>query len=293
MTDTPPLASRHGPAVSAEAPIPERLLLIAGRGVYPLLLAESAKSQGVGEVAVVAFKHETDRAITRYADRVQWLPLGSLQRFLDTVSALGISDAVMAGLIQPRHLFFLRLDGRMLKLLARLRQRNAATIFGAIAAELESVGVTLLPAHRFMEKSMPAPGLLARIPPDARIAADIALGMRIVRISSNLDIGQTVIVKNGTVLAVEAFEGTDRAIARAGQLGGPGAVVVKAAKTGHDMRFDIPVIGARTLKGLRRIRAAALAVEARRTILLEREKLIEMADRMGLCFTALEMHDDQ
>lgn len=268
---------------------PSRLLLIAGRGVYPLLLAESAKSQGVGEVVALAFKHETDRAIERYADRVIWISLGHLQRFLDTAGALQISNAVMAGLIRPRHLFFLRLDARMVRLLSRLRQRNAETIFGAVAAELKAIGIDLLPAHRFMEQTMPDPGCLSRITPDARVASDIALGTRVARFSSNLDIGQTVVVKNGTVLAVEAFEGTDRTIARAGQLGGPGAVVVKAAKTGHDMRFDIPVVGERTLKGLRRIGAAALAVEARRTILLEREKLIDMANRFGLCFTAVEI----
>ena len=272
---------------------PERLLIIAGRGVYPLLLAESAKSQGVGEVVALAFKHETHRAIERHADRVVWTPMGHLQRFLDAAGALQIPHAVMAGLIRPRHLFFLRIDRRMVRLLATLRQRNAETIFGAVAAELKTVGIDLLPAHRFMEKTMPAPGLLSRIAPDERIASDIELGKRVVRFSSNLDVGQTVVVKNGTVLAVEAFEGTDRAIARAGQLGGPGAVVVKAAKTGHDMRFDIPVVGERTLRGLRRIRASALAVEARRTILLEREKLVDMANRFGLCFTAVEInHED-
>lgn len=235
----------------------------------------------------LAFRHETDRAIERYADRVVWIPLGSLQKFLDTAQSLGIPSAVMAGLIRPRHLFFMRLDARMLQLLARLRRRNAETIFGAIAAELAGVGINLLPAHRFMEKCMPAPGLMSRIPPDPGMASDIELGMRIARFSSNMDIGQTVVVKSGTVLAVEAFEGTDQAIARAGKLGGAGAVVVKAAKIGHDMRFDIPVVGQRTMHGLRRIRAAALAVEAGRTILLEREKLIQMADRFGICFTAV------
>ncbi len=269
--------------------IPNRLLLIAGRGVYPLLLAKSAKAQGVGDVVALAFKHETDRAIERFADRVIWTPMGKLQRFLDVAGALRISHAVMAGLIRPRHLFFLRLDARMVQLLARLRQRNAETIFGAVAAELKTIGIELLPAHRFMEETMPAPGCLSRLIPDERILSDIALGKRVARFSSNLDIGQTVVVKQGTVLAVEAFEGTDRAIARAGQLGGPGAVVVKAAKTQHDMRFDIPVVGERTLRGLRRIRAAALVVEAHRTILLEREKLIDMANRYGLCFVAEEI----
>ncbi len=272
-----------------QAKRPDRLLVIAGGGVYPVQLAASARRAGVREIVALAFRGETDRAIGRVADRVAWLPLHGFQRFLDTARDLGIPHAVMVGLIRPRHLFFLRFDTRARAVLAQLQQRNAETIFGAVADELGAVGIDVLPAHRFMEDAMPAPGVLSRRAPDARVAADIALALRIARAAGDLDIGQTAIVKNGTVLAVEAFEGTDRAIRRAGRLGGAGAVMAKTAKRDHDMRFDIPVVGERTLRGLRRIRAAGLAVEARRTILLDRERLASLADRWELCLTAEEV----
>ncbi len=267
----------------------EQLGLIAGRGAYPLLLAESAKKQGVRRLVAVAFRGETERTIERLADEVHWLNVGQLNALLDILRASGVTRAVMAGQITPANLFRVRLDRRALALLARLRVRNAETIFGAIGDELKSAGVELLPASRFMESAMPAPGLLARRAPTPEERADIELGCKVAKTTSGLDIGQTVIVKRGTILAVEAFEGTDETILRAGRLGGAGAVVVKTAKRGHDMRFDIPVVGLQTLKALRKIKAAALAVEAGRTILLERGKMSAEADRLGLAFLAVEV----
>lgn len=266
----------------------ETLGLIAGRGAYPLLLAESAKKQGVQRLVAVAFRGETERAIEKLVDEVHWLNVGQLTALLDTLRASGVTQAVMAGQITPTSLFRVRLDRRALALLTQLRTRNAETIFGAIANELKTVGVELLSASRFMEAAMPAPGLLARRAPTPEEQADIELGCKVAKTTSGLDIGQTVVVKHGTILAVEAFEGTDETILRAGRLGGAGAVVVKTAKRGHDMRFDIPVVGLQTLKTLKKIKAAALAVEAGRTILLEREKMIAEADRLNLAFLAVE-----
>ncbi len=212
--------------------------------------------------------------------------------FLEAVRAAAVPDAVMAGQISPTSLFRLRPDRAMFELLASLRERNAETIFGAVVARLAQEGVRMHPASRFMERTMPEPGVLARRAPDERESADIDLGRRVAKATSSLEIGQTVVVKEGTILAVEAFEGTDEAILRGGQLGGPGTVVVKTAKAGHDMRFDIPVIGLRTMKSLRKAGATTLAVEARRTILLEREALVAEADRMGLAFVAFEAEGD-
>jgi hypothetical protein len=172
-------------------------------------------------------------------------------------------------------------------MLGRLRERNAHTIFGAFCDELKGIGLQLLPAHLFMESAMPPVGLIANRPPSPEEEADINLGIQVAKTTSGIEVGQTVVVKQGTILAVEAFEGTDEAILRAGRLGGPGIVVVKVAKRGHDMRFDIPVIGTRTLKTVRKVKAGVLAVEAGRTILLQREALIRLADRMNLCFTAV------
>lgn len=268
--------------------LPEHLLIIAGRGAYPLELASSARHQGVRRLSVIAFRGETDRAMARHADDVAWIYIGQLRAFLEAVKKTGAACAVMAGQIAPGNLFNLRPDREALALLASLKLRNAETIFGAIGGELGKIGVQLLPASRFMERAMPETGLLTRRAPDAREQADIAFGRRISDATSALDIGQTVVVKEGTVLAVEAFEGTDEAIRRAGRLGGPGAVVVKAAKRGHDMRFDIPVIGRRTIKSLRKARASALAIEAGRSILLEREAVLEEANRAGLCIVVFE-----
>jgi hypothetical protein len=195
---------------------------------------------------------------------------------------------VMAGQIRPTRLFHVRPDARALAILRSLKTKNAHTIFGALADELKTVGVDMLPAYCFMETEMPAAGLLGSRNPDEREQADILLGAKVAKVTSGLEIGQTVVIKDGTILAVEGFEGTDATILRAGKLGGAGSVVVKVAKRGHDMRFDIPIIGMRTFKSLKKAGASCLAVEARRTILLEREKLAAEADRLGIAFTAFE-----
>ena len=275
------------PRATGDAPVQE-LLLIAGRGEYPLLLAESARQAGVRRLVVVAFRHETDCAIARLADEVVWVHLGQLGKLRDVVRRLGIRQAVMVGAITPTSLFSVRFDRTSLAILSRLRELNAATVFGAAVRELEALGLEILPAYRFMESAMPAPGPLSRRAPTAAEQADIRLGLQAAKVTSGLDIGQTVVVKQGAILAVEAFEGTDATLLRAGRLGGPGAVVVKVAKPGHDMRFDIPVVGGRTLQNLRRISAAVLAVEARRTILLNPPALTAAADRMGLAMLAVE-----
>ena len=271
--------------------LPEALGIIAGKGAYPRVLAQSARLQGVKRLFAVAFKGETDRELARHVDEVKWVHIGQLGALIEAFRASGVKHAVMAGQITPTHLFRLRLDRAMIDLLGRLQQRNAETIFGAVGEELAKVGVELQAASLFMESTMPAPGLLSRRAPTHEEEADIALGLQVAKLTSGLDIGQTVVVKQGTILAVEAFEGTDATILRAGELGGPGAVVVKVAKRGHDMRFDIPVVGAHTLKILVKAGVAVLAVEAGRTILLEREKLVEEANRRGLCFTAVATAD--
>jgi DUF1009 family protein len=273
---------------SMQNDIPDQLGLIAGKGVYPLLLAQSAKQQGVKRVVVVAFRKETDPGIAAYADEVHWVYVGQLEALLHALEASGVTQAAMAGQITPTHLFRIRMDGAMLALLKRLPKRNAETIFGAIGDELAGRGITLQPASRFMEAHMPEAGILSRRDPSSEERSDIAFGIDIAKATSSLDIGQTVVVKQGTVLAVEAFEGTDAAILRAGRLGGPGAVVVKVAKPGHDMRFDIPVVGMHTMKTLRKAGVSVLAVEAGKAILLERERVLEKADRIGLAVVALD-----
>jgi UDP-2,3-diacylglucosamine hydrolase len=272
-----------------DRPVPESLGIIAGKGLYPRLLADSARKQGVHRLFAVAFRKETDPMLENYVDQIEWLYLGQLGAMLDAFKAGGVKHAVMAGQITPTHLFRIRMDAPMLALLARLRVRNAKTIFGAVGDELKKIGVELLPASLFMEHTMPEAGVLTSRGPTEQERADIDLGMKVAKLTSGLDIGQTVVIKNGTILAVEAFEGTDAAIARAGELGGAGAVVVKVAKRGHDMRFDIPVVGRHTIKSLRRIKASVLAVEAKRTILLDREEVIHEANRQKLVLVAVDV----
>lgn len=267
------------------------LVLIAGKGDYPLLLAQSARAQGVRRITAIAFRHETDRAITRYVDEVKWIYLGQFGAVLEALESWGITHAVMVGQITPTHLFSLRFDRMTFDLLKSLKQRNAHTIYGAACDQLTQRGITLLPAHLFMEAAMPEAGLIGGREPTESEMADILFGLKIAKITSGIEIGQTVVVKEGTILAVEAYEGTDETILRAGRVGNGGAVVVKVAKTGHDMRFDIPVVGMRTMKIMKKSKARVLAVEAKRTILLEREKLIKEAHRLGICFIAMNTND--
>lgn len=267
--------------------VPDSLAIIAGKGAYPIALAQSARAQGVQRIYAVAFKGETDRALARLVDGMDWIYVGQLGALLDHLRKSGARVAVMAGQITPTNLFRVRMDRPLLELLGRLKERNADTIFGAIGDELKKIGVELQPASLFMETAMPAAGLLSRRAPTVDEQADIALGLRVAKATSGLDIGQTVVIKQGTVLAVEAFEGTDAAIRRAGELGGGGGVVVKVAKRGHDMRFDIPVVGRHTMKTLRKAGIRVLAVEAGRTILLERDLVVAEADRLGVSFLAV------
>lgn len=273
---------------SQSATLPSEIALIAGKGVYPRLLAESARAQGVNRIFVIAFRGETDRVIEKWAERVEWMHLGQFGVMLDALRRSGMRYAVMAGQITPTNLFRVRLDSKTLEVLKRLPVRNAETIFGAVAEELKAIGIELLPASSFMEKHMPPAGLLSNRAPSESERRDIELGFEVAKVTSGIDIGQTVVLKEGTILAVEAFEGTDETITRAGKLGGAGAVVVKVAKHGHDMRFDIPVIGRHTMKVLRSARVSALALEAGRAILLEREAIVEEANRMDLCLTVVE-----
>lgn len=269
----------------------DEIVLLAGKGDYPLLLAQSARAQGVRRITAIAFRHETDRAISRHVDEVKWIYLGQFGAVLDALSAWGIKHAVMVGQITPTHLFSLRFDRLTFELLKQLKHRNAHTIYGAACDELTRRGVSLLPAHLFMESAMPVAGLIGGREPTEAEMADIQFGLKVAKITSSIEIGQTVVVKEGTILAVEAYEGTDETILRAGRVGNGGAVVVKVAKKGHDMRFDIPVVGLRTMKVIKKSKTRVLAVEAKRTILLERDKLIKEANRLGICFIAMNTED--
>lgn len=256
--------------------------LIAGKGAYPLELADSARKQGVKRIIVMAFKGETHRDISRLADEVHWLHVGQFKKFLELIEGSGIKHFVMAGQITPSNLFMVRPDKVLFELLRNLDEWNAHSIFGEICRRIEGSGVSLLSAGLFMEHSMPHEGVLVGTLDDPRVVRDMEYGLDVARKISALDVGQTIVVKDGAILAVEAFEGTDETIRRAGRVGGKGAVVIKVAKPGHDMRFDIPVMGLKTMKTMRRAGIKALVCEAGRIIILEKERVLAEAARRNI-----------
>lgn len=268
--------------------IPKTLGLIAGKGAYPLLLADSARAQGVEKICALAFRGETSREIEQLADEVRWVHVGQIIEPIEFFKMMRVEGCVMAGQITPRNIFNLRLDSLSRKIMKQLGARHAHSIFGAIVAEFEKNGLPILSACHFMEKHMPEAGVLTKRAPDEREQADIDVGLKVARAISDYDVGQSVAVKDGVILTVEDFDGTNKMLRRAGKISGPGAVLVKVAKTGHDMRFDIPIIGTQTLKILKKIRATAIALEAGRAIILEKEKVVELADAMGLAISVVE-----
>jgi len=265
---------------------PDALGIIAGSGVYPLLLADAARVAGVKKIIVAAFNNETSPDITNRADEIEWLRVGQLGRLLTFFRNANVRHTIMAGQIAPGNLFSLRPDFKAIFLLARLKQRNAASIFGAIADQLAQNQVDLLPATTFLEHLLAPRGHIAGPRLKEREEDDIIFGFEIAKQLSALDIGQTIIVKNGTVLAVEAFEGTNEAIRRGGLLGRKNAIAVKVTKPDQDMRFDVPVIWTETLQVAAEAKLRAIAVEAGRTLLLERVALIAAAERQKITIVA-------
>jgi DUF1009 family protein len=261
---------------------PDALGIIAGSGVYPLLLADAARVAGVKRIAVAAFTDETSHDIGNRADQIEWLRVGQLGRLLHFFREANLRHAIMAGQIAPGNLFSLRPDFKAMFLLARLKERNAESIFSAIADQLAEIGVELLPATTFLDHLLAPNGHIAGPKLKEREEADIAFGFEIAKKLSALDIGQTIVVKNGTVLAVEAFEGTNEAIRRGGSLGRKSAIVIKVTKPNQDMRFDVPVIGTETLRVAAEARVRAIAVEAGCTLLLEKTALVALAEEQKI-----------
>jgi DUF1009 family protein len=270
------------------APGLEALGIIAGNGRYPILLAEAARARGVKRLVIVGFPGETASEVEKLADNYVQLRVGQLGALCKYFQAQKIHHAIMAGQIKPGNLFDLRPDVKALLLLARLKERNAESIFGAIADELLRVDVELLPATTFLEDSLAQAGHIAGPKLSRKQINDVALGFRIAKETSRLDIGQSVVVKNGTVVAVEAFEGTDAAMERGGRLGKGDVVLVKVSKPDQDFRFDVPVLGSRTMEQAREASVKVIACEAGRTLLLDRKLVLEQAERWGIALVAVD-----
>jgi DUF1009 family protein len=271
------------------SPASASLGLIAGSKSLPLALAREIKRAGVSRLVAVAFEGETDPALAALVDDIVWVRVGQLSKLIGAFTDRGVQQCVMAGQIAPKNLFDFRPDLRALGLVMRLKEKNAHTIFGAIADELRKDGVELIEATPWLQPLMPGAGFHLGPKLGAEQQVDIAFGHRIAKEVSRLEIGQTVVVKKGTVLAVEGFEGTDKCLARGGELAGKdgGAVAVKVAKERHDMRFDIPCLGPQTLEVCAANRIAVLAIEPGKTILLEPETCASLAARNRLAVTTI------
>jgi DUF1009 family protein len=267
----------------------DTLGIIAGNRSLPLMFAKEARRQGVKRLVAVAVEGETDPTLASLVDEIVWLKVGQVSKMIAAFTDRGVKHCVMAGQIAPKNLFDFRPDFRALALLLRLKEKNAHTIFGAIADELKHEGVELIEATPWLKPLMPGTGFqLGPKLSDAQ-RADMEFGFRMAKEVSRLEIGQTVLVKNGTVLAVEAFEGTDQCLARGGALAGPGggAVAVKVAKEKHDLRFDIPCLGPQTLETCAGARITALAFEAGKSLLLEQEACAQLARKNKIAVTTI------
>ena len=268
---------------------PASLGLIAGNRTLPLEFARHARAAGVKKLVAVAFKNETDPALAPLVDDIVWLKVGQLSKMIAAFTDRGVTQCVMVGQIAPKNLYDLRPDLRTMVLLFHLQEKNAHTIFGAIADELKKDGVELVDATPWLKPLMPGRNFHLGPELSDEQRADVEFGFRIAKEISRLEIGQMVVVKNGAVLAVEAFEGTDKCLARGGELAGKdsGAVAVKVAKPDHDMRFDIPCIGPQTLEVCAKSGVAVLALESGKTLLLEQESCAQFAKKNKISITAI------
>lgn len=268
----------------------ETLGLIAGSRSLPLLLAQHARAAGVKRLVAAAVEGETDPALASLVDEIVWLHVGQLSKLIKTFNQCGVKHCVMVGQVAPKNLFDFRPDLRTVGLLLRLKEKNAHTLFGGIADELKKDGIELIAATPWLKPLMPDAGFHLGPKLSEAQRDDVAFAFGLAKEVSRLEIGQLVVVKKGTVLAVEGFEGTDKCLARGGELAGKdrGAVAVKVAKLNHDMRFDIPCIGAKTLETCAASGVAVLALEAGRTLLLEQETCAQLAERHKISLTTVE-----
>ncbi len=258
--------------------------LVAGRGRYPLLFCETARRLGVQRIVVVAMRGETDESIADLADDVQWVHVGQIGKAIKILRKADVPVCCFMGQVKPGRLFGdIRPDLRAAKLLFTLKEKNAESIFTGIGNEFAKDGITVLPATTYLEEFLAREGQMGKLKLKKGQVDDMELGWRIAKEVSRMDIGQTVVVKNGTILAVEGFEGTDKCIKRGGELGkGSGITVVKVAKPGQDMRFDVPCIGTRTVESLKTAGASALIVEAGKTLFIDMPEVLAGMDAAGI-----------
>src|SRR5258708_5304759 len=261
--------------------------LIAGNGRFPFLVLEGARSQGI-DMAVIAIKEEADPDLGKLAQRLHWVSLGELSKTIDLLHQEGVTQAVMAGQVKHNKIFgAIRPDWKLAKVLFALPKKNTDSLIGAVAKVLEDEGIRLVDSTVFLKPLLPDAGVLTRRKPSQEEYADMAYCLSLARNLAAMDIGQTVVVSSQACIAVEAMEGTDETIARAAQIAvGRPLVVVKVGKPKQDMRFDVPVVGLPTIATMKASGATALAIDAQRTLLFDREALIAAANEARIAIQA-------
>ncbi len=266
----------------------EKIGLIAGNRKFPIILAEAAKKNNYYIVAV-AIKGDTSSKIKKFVDKIYWLNLSEFSSMFEIFKSEGITKVVMAGQISPWRLFSneIKKDPQLKKILQDLKDKRADSIFSSIAEILKDSGLELLDSTLFLQDYLPKKGTLTKREPDFEVWEDVYFGFDLAKKIAALDIGQSVAIKNKAIVAIEALEGTDRLIRRAGNIAGGLTTIVKVSKPNQDKRFDIPVVGKNTLKNLIRAKAACLAIEAGKTLFIDEKESIKLADKKGISIVAV------
>ena len=264
--------------------------LIAGKSDFPLLFAKAAKAQGI-KIIAVGTEGETLPEVERLVDKFYWVKLGELSRVLEIFKAEGVKKAVMAGGVTKSRIFneALKIDGLMKSILVRALDKKDDTLLSMITATLKSAGIDLLDSTLFLEDLLPGEGTLTKVKPTPAQEEDIKFGVKVAREVAGLDIGLSIFVKDKAVIAVEDIEGTDAMIKRGGRLAGPGGVIIKVARPKQNMRFDIPVIGPQTIRSMAEVKAGCLAIEAKKTLIIDKEEAIALADNSSISIIAVKV----
>ncbi|MBF0570415.1 MAG: UDP-2,3-diacylglucosamine diphosphatase LpxI [Candidatus Omnitrophica bacterium] len=276
--------SRHPNVASPNSKI---IGLIAGNRQFPFLFARAAREQGY-KIVAAGIAGDTSPFLYFFVDKFQYFKVGELKKLFKYFHENSVNQVIMAGQVNQDNLFnpAVKLDEEFKALSDALRDRKADTIFSAVADRLNKEGMTLLDSVFLLKKYLAPRGTLTKHAPSESQLKDIEFGLTIAKLVGSIDIGQTVVIKEKAIVAIEAMEGTDRAIARGGQIAREGAVVVKTSKPAQDNRFDVPVIGPRTVRTMAAVKAGCLAIEAGKTLIIDREKTVRLANKAGICIVA-------
>jgi DUF1009 family protein len=266
----------------------EHLGLIAGNGRFPFVAAAGARRAG-RKVVALAIREEASPELEGHVDEIHWIGLGQLGRGIEILQKAGAREAIMAGQVKHRQIFSgIVPDLKLLGVLARLAFQNTDSLIGAVADALAREGITLLPSVAFLGDQLATVGPMTRRQPDREERRDVEYGERVARVLAGMDLGQTAVVKHRAAVALEAMEGTDETIRRAGRIAGPGTTVVKVSKPRQDMRFDVPVVGEGTLAAMHEAGARVLALDAGRTLLIDRAAFLARAEEEGVAVLGLD-----